>query len=79
MNKDNINLSPATINHVRIFKVQCPYNFVQLYASSELQDIFSYKFPILNLAEILPVGAAPIHADRRTDMTNVNTRFARFI
>jgi len=46
--------------------------FVQLQASSKLPDRFLYKSPVLNLTEIIPVGAALIHADRQTDMTKVN-------
>jgi hypothetical protein len=51
--------------------------FVQLQESSKLPDRFSYKTPILNLTENLPVGDALIHADRQTDMRKVNACFAR--
>jgi len=42
----------------------------------EFIDIFSLKSPISNFTEIRPVGAALIHADRRTDMMKPIRAFA---
>lgn len=44
---------------------QCTYNVL------DYHDSFSQKSPVANLTGSLPVGDVVIHADRRTDMTEL--------